>query len=43
MFQDLMPISDDYVQFKDFSDSRKRSEWTAMIAKMRVMITKTLE
>ena len=35
MFRDLMPISDTYVQYKDFEAVTKRSEWGSMISKMR--------
>ena len=35
IFRDLMPISDTYVQYKDFEAVSKRSEWANMISKMR--------
>lgn len=31
MFQDLMPISDDYVKYNDFAKVCKRSEWQHLI------------
>jgi len=43
MFEDLMPISDTYVKYEDFKVASKRSEWSGMISKMRVMIMKTIE
>jgi len=38
-----MPISDDYVLFKDFEVTAKRSEWRSMVSKIGAMISKTLE
>lgn len=43
MFKDLMPISDNYVQYQDFQAASKRSEWSAMVSKIRAMVNKTLE
>ena len=43
MFQDLMPISDDYVRYQDFETFQKRSEWRTLTSKMSAMISKTLE
>lgn len=43
MFQDLMPISDDYVLYSDFAISRKRSEWKTLLYQLRMTILKTLE
>ena len=43
MFQDLMPISDDYVRYADFETFQKRSEWRTLVTKMSAMISKTLE
>lgn len=43
MFQDLMPISDDYVLYADFASVMKRSDWKALISQMRATIHKTLE
>ena len=43
IFQDLMPINDDYVRYTDFEAFYKRSEWRALVSKMSAMISKTLE
>ena len=43
MFQDLMPISDDYVMYKDFSNVSNRSEWTKLIEKIKTMVDKTMD
>ena len=43
MFQDLMPISDDYVMYKDFANLSKRTEWAKLIDKMTSMVAKTME
>jgi len=43
MFQDLMPISDKFVVYKDFEATTKRSEWTGLVSKIRAMINKTIE
>lgn len=43
IFADLMPIADDYVLYKDFSQVNKRSEWKQLITKIRNFINKTLE
>ena len=43
MFQDLMPISDDYVMYKDFSNVSNRSEWTKLIEKIKTMVQKTMD
>lgn len=43
MFQDLMPISDKFVLYKDFEATIKRSEWTGLVSKIRAMINKTIE
>lgn len=31
MFQDLIPIADDYVLYKDFAKVVKRSEWSRLL------------
>ena len=38
-----MPISDTYVQYSDFQAATKRSEWTALVSKIRAMVNKTIE
>lgn len=43
IFKDLMPISDSFVQYKDFEAVSKTSEWTALVAKIRAMVNKTIE
>lgn len=43
MFQDLLPISDEYVVYKDFARVFKRSEWTRLIQSIRNLIARTLE
>ena len=38
MFQDLMPISDDYVVYKDFAIVKKKSEWNRLLQSMQTMV-----
>ena len=39
----MMPISDDYVLYKDFARVSKRSEWGNLIQSMRNLIARSLE
>ena len=43
MFQDLMPINDDYVLYKDFAKINKRSEWSRLLQTIRNLIARALE
>ena len=38
-----MPISDDYVMYKDFELVNKRSEWNKLIDKIKAMVYKSME
>ena len=38
-----MPISDDYVLYKDFAFVQKRSEWASLIQSIKLFISKSLE
>ena len=43
MFQDLVPIADDYVLYKDFAKVNRRSEWSHIIQSIRNFIARSLE
>ena len=43
MFQDLIPIADDYVLYKDFAKVVKRSEWSRLLQSIRNFIARSLE
>lgn len=43
MFADLMPISDDYVLYKDFASVVGRNEWSTLVQSIHSLVVNALE
>ena len=43
MYQDLMPISDDYVLYTDYSEWSKSKGWSGLVKAMRTYLTLQIE